>query len=559
MADHIETHFFSPGSTSTADEYAANPRFIELQEELRYVLFAGVSGHDAGPAQVSKKTVTPTPTPAVPDDSAPRHDGRDGRDGHDDERREAWSLKSSLDSAGIRISIPKIKLVRYLQNWIVECAPFLDKFDDHGHFGIHVPILAEQSPPLLYAVLAFSARQIERKALLDKCYDSLELYQESIRLLGPSLQARDANTLVTACILAVLELMSGSSRNWRRHIEGCATLFDFFAVTGFSGGLLQAVFWCYARMELCGAIIAAGAESTVLPLSKWLPRPPPPALDGSASGWQGRAGLSPSPSPSPSPPPPPRHEHEHEHEHGHGHDMDAFARRTFYQHGRDNTGMHANWAVYLCAKACDLIYRRTRTLELHERDASDPRPFAEQWESLWQDLQLWLESRPCSMLPTTSTRASTRTRATATATTPTATDDDHPADQPHVFPSIFFPTLPAISSNQLYHTACILMLEARPPAAAALRLAAPHSSPIWHARRVCGISYTNPHKASLINAIQPLYVAGRLLTHPSEQLQVARLFAIIDATTGWGALWRLRDLEAAWGYRPGEMAARVHR
>ncbi|KAG5981256.1 hypothetical protein E4U55_003129 [Claviceps digitariae] len=534
MADQIESHFLSPGSTSTADEYAANPRFIELQEELRCVLFAGVSSHDSNHPQTSKKDVTP----AIRAKTTPRHD---------DESRETWSLKSSLDSA--RVSIPKIKLVRYLQNWIVECAPYLDKFDDERHFGVHVPIMAEQSPPLLFAVLAFSARQIERKALLEKCYDSLELYQESIRLLGPSLQARDPNTLVTACILAVLELMSGSSRNWRRHIEGCATLFDFFAITGFSGGLLQAVFWCYARMELCGAIISGGAESTVLPLNKWLP-PRPHAHHAPSSSFLVNS----------------------------CHEMDSFARQTFYQHGRDNTCMHANWAVYLCAKVCDLIYRRTRTLELQEPDASDPRPFDDQWTSLWQDLQFWLESRPQSMLPTTCVRAT----APATTTPTAATDDDHgdhgndDADDgygdnnAHIFPSIFFPTFPAISSNQLYHTACILMLETRPPttttttaaaaaAATSARHTSPQCSPIWHARRVCGISYTNPHKASLINAIQPLYVAGRLLTHPTEQLQVARLFAIIDGTTGWGALWRLRDLEAAWGYEPGEMSRRVNR
>ncbi|KAG6012128.1 hypothetical protein E4U43_007927 [Claviceps pusilla] len=555
MAGHINSHFLSPGSTSTADEYAANPRFIELQEELRCVLFAGVSSHDPNHPQASKKPVTT----AVHAKIAQGHDDK-SHDSH-----ETWSLKSGLDSA--RVNIPKIKLVRYLQNWIVECAPYLDKFDDERHFGIHVPIMAEQSPALLYAVLAFSARQIELKALLEKCYDSLELYQQSILLLGPGLEARDPNMLVTACILAVLELMSGSSRNWRRHIEGCATLFDFFGVTGFSGGLLQAVFWCYARMELCGAIISGGAESTVLPLSSWLPPRPLP--------------------PRPPPPPPPPSGFRVDPAHGHAHDMDAFARQTFYQHGRENTCMHANWAVYLCAKVCDLIYRRTRTLELQEPDASDPRPFDEQWTSLWQDLQLWLESRPQSMLPTTCTRrAGVDVSAHASAaTTPSAADQgdhghhhDHEQDHDHdhdhgdnnsahVFPSIFFPTLPAISSNQLYHTACILMLETRPPNAAAAaaatassaRLTSPQCSPIWHARRVCGISYTNPHKASLINAIQPLYVAGRLLTHPTEQLQVARLFAIIDGTTGWGALWRLRDLEAAWGYESGEMLRRVNR
>lgn len=474
MADPYEPQFLSPASSATADEYSANPRFIELQEELRCVLFAGVSSHDPS------KTTTPE---SVSDQQRPPD--------------ELPVQQSKFDFSRVP-GIPKIKLIHYFKNWIVECAPYLDKFDHERHFGIHVPIMAERSPPLFYAVLAFSARQIERKALLEKSYDSLELYQESIRLLAPSLQAKDSNMLVTACVLAVLELMSGSPRNWRRHIEGCAALFEFFEITGFSGGLLQAVFWCYARMELCGAIISGGAESTVLPLNKWIPPLP--------------AGVSTND------------------------EIDEFARTTFYQSGRDNTGMHANWAVYLCAKTCDLTYRRTRVLELQEPDELDTRPFVEQWTRLWGDLQLWLESRPWSMLPTTTT----------------------PPPEPfqeQVFPTILFSNYPAISSNQMYHAACILMLETRPPE---VQLPSPQSSPIWHARRVCGISWTNPHKASLINAIQPLYLAGRLLTHPSEQVQVARLFRIIDRTTGWGALWRLRDLEAEWGYKPGEILGRAN-
>jgi hypothetical protein len=42
------------------------------------------------------------------------------------------------------------------------------------------------------------------------------------------------------CILAVMELMSVSPRDWRRHVEGCAALFDSFNVNGLSGGHLQA-------------------------------------------------------------------------------------------------------------------------------------------------------------------------------------------------------------------------------------------------------------------------------------------------------------------------------
>lgn len=450
---------FSPESLSTVDEYAANPRFIELQEELRGVLFAGASSYDLG------RQTTPDPKEARGDDA----------------------VHTSYGDHLARVNIPKRRLIQYMQNWVVECAPYLDKFDHEKHFGISVPIVSETSPALLYALLAFSARQMERKNNWTKNHDSLELYQESIRLLAPGMQARDANMLVTACILAVLELMSGSSKNWRRHIEGCATLFDLFRVNGFSGGLLQGVFWCYARMEVCGVIISAGTQSTVLPLSKWIPE------DDAQT------------------------------------DEDEFAASLFYRLGRQNSDMHANWAVYLCAKACDLLYKRTKFLELQEYYHFEAKSFVVQWRRLWHDLQYWRETRPECMLPTMVSE-----------------------DCNDIFPSILFAHLPAISCHQVYHAACIIALEMRPRSEA---VPSPYASPVWHARRVCGISLTNPHKASLINAIQPLYLAGKLLTHTSEHLQMARLLKIIEQTTGWGALWRLRDLEAIWGYQTGEIAS----
>lgn len=446
---------FSPESLSTLDEYAANPRFIQLQEELRGVLFAGASSYD-----VSRHA-----SPEAQADDQP-----------------TASYTPDLLS---RVRIPKARLVQYMQNWVMECAPYLDKFDCEKHFGVRVPVVSETSPALMYAVLAFSARQMERKNGWTKNHDSLELYQESIRLLAPGMQARDANMLVTACILAVLELMSGSARTWRRHIEGCATLFDLFKVNGLSGGMLQGVFWCYARMEVCGAIISNGTQSTVLPLRKWLP-------DDA--------------------------------------DEDAAA-DLFYQSGGQNPDMHANWSVYLCANACDLLCRRTRFLELREHHLFEQRPFVDQWRRLWRDLQFWYETRPRCMLPTQDT------------------------DPEGAFPTIFFAHYPAISCHQVYHATCIIALEMRPKSEPVPP--SPRGSLIWHARRVCGISLTNPHKASLINAIQPLYLAGRLLTHTSEHVQVARLFKIIEQSTGWGALWRLRDLEAVWGYRPGEIAGSI--
>ena len=121
-------------------------------------------------------------------------------------------------------------------------------FDSDRAFGIQITSLACTSPPLLYAILALSARQMERKAGARNSFTSLELYQEAIRLLAPLLQNRDLQVIPICTVLCCLEMMSASAQDWRRHLEGCAALFSTFGVHGFSGGLLQAVFWCYARM-----------------------------------------------------------------------------------------------------------------------------------------------------------------------------------------------------------------------------------------------------------------------------------------------------------------------
>lgn len=121
-------------------------------------------------------------------------------------------------------------------------------FDSNRAFGIQLPVLAKESPPLLYAILAIGARQLERKEKTQSSFDSLELYQEAIRLLTPLLQARDTHVIAACVVLCCLEMFSASAQDWRRHLEGCAAVFDAFGVNGFSGDILQAVFWCYARM-----------------------------------------------------------------------------------------------------------------------------------------------------------------------------------------------------------------------------------------------------------------------------------------------------------------------
>lgn len=121
-------------------------------------------------------------------------------------------------------------------------------FDSQHTFQQQMPALARTFPALSYAILAISARQMERKKGVQDFFDSLELYQEAIRLLSPVLQVRDPKIVAACVLLCCLEMMSARAQDWRRHLEGCAALFDAFGIHGFSKGLLQAVFWCYARM-----------------------------------------------------------------------------------------------------------------------------------------------------------------------------------------------------------------------------------------------------------------------------------------------------------------------
>lgn len=109
-------------------------------------------------------------------------------------------------------------------------------FDIQQTFGRTVPILAQSSVPLVYALLAISARQMERQQNLQGDLDSLQLYQEAIKSLTPQLLARDPNIMATCVILCCMEMMSAMPRNWRRHLDGCAALFDSHSINGFSTG-----------------------------------------------------------------------------------------------------------------------------------------------------------------------------------------------------------------------------------------------------------------------------------------------------------------------------------
>lgn len=253
-ASNTDPFHSSPGSWYQ-DGFSQDPGFLASQEELRAILFT--LANSAAPTRASSpetaKRELDLDANASPTTSVSRSYQRQI---HEQRRRRESPLSSQ-------------RRIEYLKNYVAEIAPWvrtvisptysliykanicylqLDMFDSHCTFRQQLPALSHSFPALLYAILAISARQMERKSGIQDWYDSLELYQEAIRLLSPLIQVRDPKIVAACVLLCCLEMMSARAQDWHRHLEGCAALFEASGIHGFCGGLLQAVFWCYARM-----------------------------------------------------------------------------------------------------------------------------------------------------------------------------------------------------------------------------------------------------------------------------------------------------------------------
>ncbi|KAL5869535.1 hypothetical protein ACKVWC_010283 [Pyricularia oryzae] len=106
-------------------------------------------------------------------------------------------------------------------------------------------------------------------------------------------------------------------------------------------------------MDLCGALISDGTQSTLVPLCQLAPSV---AIDNP----QGVA--------------------------------------TLFCTSKD-PDMYANYAVYLCSKVCDLIASRTQFIELGKTNGCDDSEYTDQWLRLWAELQRWIDERPVDILP----------------------------------------------------------------------------------------------------------------------------------------------------------------
>ena len=349
----------------------------------------------------------------------------------------------------------------------------MDKFDNHRLFQHTLPVMARSHAHLRYSILATSARQLERKERSTHTDRSLYLYQKAIQLVLPELHTRSTPVIASCVVLCVLEMQSSSPKAWRQHLDGCAHLIQASGIHGLSGGINQALFWCFARMDVCGGLITS--MNTLIPMQGWAP--------GTTLGNHA----------------------------------------VLFKESSDFNA-HACYAVYLCGHVLELfagqpqLASRVSIASASSGDRSST-SCASRWTELWSYISDWQRHRPDEMLP-----------IHVVETSP--------------FPKILYSNPAAISGNQLHHTASILMLQHKPPS---VTLTPKPRSIFWHARQACAISISNHHHGAWTNSIQPLWIAGQWMSHPSEQKAILELLARIEKETGWGTKWRAEDLKEFWG------------
>ncbi|KAI1274369.1 hypothetical protein F5Y07DRAFT_217524 [Xylaria sp. FL0933] len=348
-------------------------------------------------------------------------------------------------------------------NWVDEVAPWLDKFDNDCHFGRTLPVMAQDHRHLRCSMLALSARQQEQKFPECRSSASLALYQEAVHQLIPELQSRSTAVVASCVVLCVLEMMSCSPTMWRRHLDGCASLIQSVGINGFSVGLEKALFWCFARMDVCGGFISS--QRTLIPIDSWSPET-------------------------------------------------LLEKNVQLYHEASCSGFYAGYAVFLCAVVLDLFASN------YTEDA-----FTQRWSEIFAYIEDWYTQRPSEMKSILELNAPK-------------------GDFSRPFPVVLFSNAAAVSGNQLYHTAALVMLQRKPHGAS---IRTKPRSILWHARRICAISISNMQHSSWTNSIQPLWIAGKVMSHPSEHQAILDIYAKIEKDTGWSAKWRADDLKIYWG------------
>lgn len=120
-----------------------------------------------------------------------------------------------------------------------------------------------------------------------------------------------------------------------------------------------------------------------------------------------------------------------------------------------------------------------------------------------------------------------------------------------LFPAVTFSNTAGITSSQLYHTAFILNLQKQPLGFKLPSLSPKPMSVLWHASGSAASAAasvtSNEHNAAWTNGLQPLWIAGKCVSHREEHKAILNMLEMIERQSGWKTSWRAEDLNEHWG------------
>ncbi|KAK9857383.1 hypothetical protein MYU51_020767 [Penicillium brevicompactum] len=148
---------------------------------------------------------------------------------------------------------------RLLQHFVNNVAPFFDCTDRQQHFAIHIPHRARRCETLFNAIMAMSARHLNRTTQFDP-FVSDHYYQACLEKLIPALDnhgvTMDDDLLAATVILRLLEEfdvpLAGS--DIRGHSFGTKAFIRGPTLKTTTPSLRQAVYWSGLRQEIYNAL-----------------------------------------------------------------------------------------------------------------------------------------------------------------------------------------------------------------------------------------------------------------------------------------------------------------
>lgn len=177
-----------------------------------------------------------------------------------------------------------------------------------------------------------------------------------------------------------------------------------------------------------------------------------------------------------------------------------------------------------CARAVRFCHTQTVSA------AAAPGDRVARWVTLIEDLDSWYSSRPNEFHSIFEVDKS---------------DDG--------IPEILFTSGAATFANQLYHTAMLLLLLHKPRTAKVpKRHRVSAISPLWHVRRICGVSLSNDLRSSWDPSLLASFIiAAKRMTHESQHQTILKGLDRISTITGWDTSEEKLMLQCEWGSSPG--------